>query len=121
MSTSEPIAALGAAGGKDEEKFAVLVRWRSFGFAFAAATVIVLLGAAPSAALYCNEPSEPWVPTPAWANQETMAKADADIQAYDAAVNDYVTCLQQAIEAVYAKRNQVIQQWTWTIDNLPQQ
>jgi hypothetical protein len=96
-------------------------RGARFGLAVAAAIAAVALHAPTAQAYYCTEPSEPWVPTPAWATQETMAKADADIEAYLNAVNDYITCLQDAITAVDAKRKNVLDQWTWTINNLPQQ
>lgn len=97
------------------------MRRKSIGLAVTAAAAVGLFDAAAAAAMYCNEPTAPWVPTPSWADQATLEKADADIRTYNQAVTDYISCLQAAIAAADAQRNDVLEQWTWTINNLPQQ
>lgn len=87
----------------------------------AAAAAVFAAGGGPALAAYCTEPTAPWVPTPSWANQDTMTKADAEIGYYLQAVAAYIECLQDAIAAADAKRKDVLAQWQWTIDNLPGQ
>jgi hypothetical protein len=99
----------------------VRLRWNTLGLALAAATAAGLLDAASAAAyMNCVEPTAPYVPTPAWADQNSLTKADAEIYAYNVAVNDYIVCLQQAVVDADAKRTEINNQWTYTVNNLPQ-
>ena len=81
------------------------------GARFIVALSAALFVSSEAAAFYCSEPSEPSIPSGHYAEDYQMESAKDDVEDYIDEMNDYIACLNRAIQDAKSQADDVIDEW----------